>query len=146
MIQKNIPKFLNSSKYQVVSKCKCSAKNVKVMIDWFSAFSLFSWCKEFSIVKLLFHGPPLHDFFCVFKVRKKIYWLANGNYLGSWLFSFSRLWQIQLQISESFSIWIKPPQEGVKFDLKINMLRGVICHIFFEIGNKVKNFLRLSHL
>jgi hypothetical protein len=41
-------------------------------------------------------------------------------------------------ISESFSLWLKSPQE--------KMLRLVIWHPFWEISAKVKNFLRLSHL
>ena len=54
-------------------------------------------------------------------------------------------------ISESFSLWLQsqkklPNHYPENYSPKNKMLRGVIWHFFFEIGAKVKNFLRLSYL
>ena len=54
-------------------------------------------------------------------------------------------------ISESISLWLQSPKNLLNhcrehYSNKEKMLRTVIWHIFVEIGAKVKNFLRLSHL
>ena len=54
-------------------------------------------------------------------------------------------------ISESSSIWLISPKKVPKHTpehhiFSLIVLRGVIWYLFLEIGAKVKNFLRLSHL